>query len=363
MVGAVFGLTSAPLLLLAIAVAVCAPLTLVYLWVRGRVPGGRRSRLGVGAVVLSLALVSQLAAVAVVGLAVNRRYDFYGGWADLLGKQSSASDVIRGNGGLDRGRGRLEVLPIDGRRSHTRSEMLVWLPPQYTEPAYRHRRFPVVEFLPGQPEQPAGVFRGFELVSSAQAAISSGRVPPFVLVVPPLMIRPPSDTECTNVPHGPQALTWLASDVPHAITSRLRVDPPGRHWSVMGWSTGGFCAAKLVYAYPRVFAAAVGLGGYYQPSTDRTWPNLFGGLPSVRRHNSPQWLYAHRSSGLTARLLIVSSRQDGESWRSSAKMIAATRDNPHVSRVVVPSGGHNFGVYRPYVGPGLRWLTRQNVLG
>ncbi len=218
-------------------------------------------------------------------------------------------------------------------------------------------------FLPGQPEQPAGVFRGFQLGAVAETAISSGRVPPFVLVVPPLMIRPPADTECTNVPHGPQALTWLASDVPHAVTGRLRVDPPGRHWSVIGWSTGGFCAAKLVYAQPRRFAAAIALGGYYQPTTRQTWPNLFGGRPALRRHNSPQWLYAHRSSGLTARLLIVTSRQDRESWRSSARMIAATRDNPDVSRVVLASGGHNFGVYRPYVGAGLQWLTRGKVLG
>lgn len=358
-----FGLKSALVLFLATAVAVVAPCSLVYLWLRRRSPGSRRSRLGSGAVVLSLALVAQLAAVAVVGLAVNRQFEFYSGWRDLLGRQSDAADVIKGNGGLDRGHGQLEVLPVDGRRSHTRSEMLAWLPPQYSDPAYRHRRFPVVEFLPGQPEQPAGVFRGFQLVSTAEAAISSGRVPPFVLVVPPLMIRPPSDTECTNVPHGPQALTWLAADVPHAITSHLRVDPPGRHWSVFGWSTGGFCAAKLVYAYPHEFAAAVGLGAYYQPITEQTWPNLFGGLPAVMRHNSPQWLFAHRSSGLTARLLIVSSRQDGESWESSAKMIAATRDNPNVSRLVLPSGGHNFGVYRPYVAPGLRWLTRGHVLG
>ncbi len=359
-----FGLTSALVLFLAIATAVVAPSSLVYLSARRRTGAGRtrRSRLATGAAVLSLALVAQVAAVSAVGLAVNRKFDFYSDWGDLLGKQRDAAGIA-GNGGLDRGRGRLEVLPVDGKASHTRSEMLVWLPPQYSEPAYRHHRFPVVEFLPGQPEQPAGVFRGFELGSTAQAAISSGRVPPFVLVVPPLMIRPPSDTECTNVPHGPKALTWLGSEVPHAVTAHLRVDPPGRHWSVMGWSTGAFCAAKLVYAYPREFAAAVGLGGYYQPITEQTWPNLFGGLPRVERHNSPQWLYAHRSSGLTARLLIVSSRQDGESWASSARMIAATRDNPDVSRVVVARGGHNFGVYRPYVGPGLRWLTRGHVLG
>jgi hypothetical protein len=359
----VFGLTSALVLSLAIAVAVVAPCSLVYLLAGRRTPDPRRSRLGTAAGVLSLALVAQLAAVATVGLAVNRQFDFYSGWGDLLGQEGDAAAGIAGNGVLDRGHGRLEVLAVDGRGSRTRSEMLVWLPPQYDEPAYRHHRFPVVEFLPGQPEQPAGVFRGFELGSAAQAAISSGSVPPFVLVVPPLMIRPPSDTECTNVPRGPQALTWLASDVPHAVTTSLRVDPPGRHWSVIGWSTGAFCAAKLVYSHPRVFAAAIGLGGYYQPTTERTWPNLFGGLSAVRRRNSPQWLYAHRSSGLTARLLIVTSRQDAESWRASAKMIAQTRDNPDVGRVVLVRGGHNFGVYRPFVGRGLQWLARRNVLG
>jgi hypothetical protein len=357
----VLGLTSNVLLFLAIAAAVVAPCCLVWLAGR-RVPGIRRVRVGPAIAVLALALVAQLGAVSAVFLVVNRKFDFYSGWGDLLGQQTNPATGIAGDGSLGIGHGRLEVLPVTGKGSHTRSEVLVWLPPQYGEPAYRHHRFPVVEFLPGQPEQPAGVFRGFALGATAEAEIAARHVPPFVLVVPPLMIRPPFDTECTNVPHGPQALTWLASDVPHAVTTHLRVDPPGIHWSLMGWSTGAFCAAKLVYAQPKRFAAAVGLGGYYQPTTRQTWPNLFGGLPWVKRHNSPQWLYAHRSSGLTARLLVVTSRQDLESLRSSAKMIAATRFNPNDSRVVLPSGGHNFGVYQPFVGKGLQWLARGGVL-
>jgi pimeloyl-ACP methyl ester carboxylesterase len=358
----VFGLTSQGLFLALVTVAVLAPCSLVWLWLRRRTADIRRSRWGVAASVLSLTVLAQLSAVAATFVVVNRQFDFYSSWSDLFGQRSGDPGAISVNGSLPPGRGRLVVLPVDGRASHTQSEMLAWLPPQYGERAYRHHRFPVVLFLPGQPEQPAGVFRGFQLGAAARSAMSADHVAPFVLVIPPLMIRPPVDTECTDVPHGPRAETWLATDVPRAITAQLRVDPPGRHWSVLGWSTGAFCAAKLLYAHPQQFAAAVGLGGYYQPTTQKAWPNLFGGRPSFERHNSPQWLYAHRSSGLTGRLLIVTSRQDRESWVSSAKMLRATQDNPNVSRVVLPHGGHNFGVYRPTIGTSLRWLAGTGVL-
>ena len=101
------------------------------------------------------------------------------------------------------------------------------------------------------------------------------------------MTDPPRDTECTDVAHGPQAETWLTTDVRDAV---LQHDP-GEHrpgaWAVIGYSTGAFCAAKLVLGHPRLFAAAAGFGGYYQPITDHTTGNLFAGSRIRYDDNSP----------------------------------------------------------------------------
>lgn len=100
--------------------------------------------------------------------------------------------------------------------------------------------------LPGQPGTPEGDFSQFQFAQQATQAIRSGAVKPFVGVFPPLMIAPPRDTECTDVPHGPQAETWLAKDVRTAVLRDVRITPDGKQWSAAGWSTGGFCAAKLL---------------------------------------------------------------------------------------------------------------------
>ena len=40
-------------------------------------------------------------------------------------------------------------------------------------------------------------------------------------------VVPPRDTECTDVPGGPQAQTFLAQDVPVASPDSVRVQPVG----------------------------------------------------------------------------------------------------------------------------------------
>ena len=80
-----------------------------------------------------------------------------------------------------------------------------------------------------------------------------------------VMMRPsvtfPRDTECTDVPAGPQALTFFAQDVPMAISKAYRVQPNG--WGTIGDSTGGYCSTKITMLYPAIFHAAVSLSGYY----------------------------------------------------------------------------------------------------
>jgi enterochelin esterase-like enzyme len=306
---------------------------------------------------VALAIVAQGLAVTAVGLAINNSYGFYTSWSDLFGDTSGGA-TIRTGGLVAAGQGAVRVLTVPAHVGGPNDRVLVWTPPQYDAPAYRDKPLPVVMFLPGQPNSPDGVFRHFAFAAIANRLIASGRVPPFVAVFPTLMIAPPRDTECTDVPGGPQAETWLEQDVSSFVTAHFRVLPPGRGWSLMGWSTGGFCAAKLLTAHPERYSTAVSLGGYYQPLQDRTTGNLFGDSRALEDHNSPMWLYRHDlgDGGLgSARLLLVAGRQDHETWPETRAMIDLAGSDPAVYHLVFPTGGHNYRNYRRYLPDVLAW--------
>lgn len=309
--------------------------------------------------VVALALLAQVLAVTAVGLAVNNSYGFYTSWSDLVGRTSGGATIQTG-GLVGAGQGRVQVLTVHAHVGGLNDRVLVWTPPQYDTAAYRDKRLPVLMFLPGQPNSPDGAFRHFDFGTVASNAIQSGKVPPFVAVFPTLMIAPPRDTECTDVPGGPQAETWLEKDVPAFVSAHFRVQPAGPGWSMMGWSTGGFCAAKLLLSHPDRFSSATSLGGYYQPVQDHTTGDLFRGRPTLEDHNSPMWLYEHLQyhGGLgKARLLLVAGRQDSETWPQTRAMLILTRSDPSVSHLLFPHGGHNYRNYRNYLPDMLTWTA------
>lgn len=239
-------------------------------------------------------------------------------------------------------------------------QVLVWLPPQYQDRRDQNSRFPVLMVLPGQPSTPQATFRHFDFGSVATQAINGGRVKPFVAVFPPLMTNPPRDTECTNVPGGPQAENWLTRDVYRYVNQQLRVTRTP--WSTIGYSTGAFCAAKLLLKHPQQYSAAVGLGGYYQTLTDKTTGDLFGRRRKVEYGNSPLWLYRH--GGLHHRdLLLVSGKQDHGSYRSTRRFLAASHGDPGVASLTFDTGGHNYRNYRSYFPGLLAWLQTKNAIG
>jgi hypothetical protein len=351
-------LTGLPLFVLLVAFAILIPLALVLTW-SGR-PHGLLGR----ALRFIAMVVAQVTAVAAVGVWANNTFGFYDSWADLLGRSQAGALHAEANSplpvsGID---GRVITLTVNGKASRASGIVLVWLPPQYAQPAFKTTRFPVLLMLPGQPSTPEGVFSQFQFGQQATRAISSHAVKPFVAVFPPIMIAPPRDTECTNVPHGPQAETWLAKDVRDAVLRHVRVTQDGKQWSVAGWSTGGFCAAKLLLRNRADFNAAASIGGYFDAETDPSTGNLFGGSAQLRRQNAPIWLI-RQPGNLDANLLIVVSKTDRSSYNGvhyadSKQMIAETRGYPSVATVLLPSGGHNYTVYRATLPAVLAWCAR-----
>ncbi|MCW2811085.1 MAG: S-formylglutathione hydrolase FrmB [Friedmanniella sp.] len=340
-------LTGQPLVLLICALAAAAPAAVTLWWRRT----ARRSWLAsvrrLGALLLCQAL-----AVSALFLWVNNQYGFYNSWSDLAGRSGGTATITAG-GLVKAGQGRVQVLNVTGGPgTNGNHQVLAWLPPQYDQPQYRDTRFPVMMVLPGQPSTPSAMFRHYNFGAAATTEINAGRMQPFVAVFPPLMTSPPRDTECTDVPNGPQAETWLSRYVFNGVRRDLRVD--SRPWTTLGWSTGAFCSAKLVLRFPQQYQAAAGLGGYYAPVTDSTTGKLFKGKTS-REENSPSWLYRH--GGLHHRkLLVVAGRQDTEAYRPSQQFLDLTAGDPGVSSLLFPTGGHNYHNYALYLPQALQWL-------
>jgi pimeloyl-ACP methyl ester carboxylesterase len=351
-------LTGAPLMILLIAAAVILPIALALAW--RRLP----SRVGGAALRVGMILGCQAVAVLAVFAAVNRAYLFYDSWDELLGHERGGGQVAVADAGqlvpVDGSQGRISILTVHGKVSGATEQVLIWFPPQYADPAESKTRFPVLMALPGQPGTPAGIFKTLNLASTAMQAIKSGQAKPFVAVIPPLSVAQPRDTECTDIPRGPQADSWLATDVKEAVIKHFRVTPA--HWSTIGWSTGAFCASKMLLRHPTSFVAAVSIGGYFNAEEDHSTGNLFNHSRVLRNQNSPLWLIRHTLS-YPVHLLIITSKGDRESWNGvhyadAQKAIAAAKGIPGVSTIVLPRGGHNFSTYAPTVGPALAWLGK-----
>jgi Putative esterase len=345
-------------MILLIIAAVTLPIAVTLAWRRlpGRVAG---TVLRIGMI-----LSCQTVAVVAAGVALNRAFLFYDSWDELLGHQRGGDQVAVADAGQlvpsDGSQGRVSILTVHGKVSGAVEQVLVWLPPDYDVGTASKTRFPVLMVLPGQPGTPAGIFKTLSLGSNTSQAIKSGQVKPFVAVIPPLSIAQPRDTECTDIPQGPQADSWLSTDVKEAVIKHFRVTPG--HWSTIGWSTGGFCASKMLLRHPTSFVAAVSIGGYFAAEEDHTTGNLFNHSRMLRNENSPLWLLRHTLS-YPVRLLIITSKGDRESWdgvhyADAKRAIAVASGIPGVSTIVLPSGGHNFDVYAPTVEPALGWLGK-----
>lgn len=339
-------ITSHTLLVLVALAALALPIALVLLRRRMR-PSWPRTIASWLTIVLAQAL-----AVTAVGLEVNRQFGFYASWDDALGQQDGGTTAITA-GGIDAssaGGGSTKAFTIAG--SHAGSaQAVVWLPPGYDDKANAHRRYPVV--LPGYSNSVGATYENLQIGPTASQLVAAHKVQPFIVVVAPYQTVQGRDTECTNIKKGAQEYTYLTRSVPDAIRSHVRAMPGTANWSALGWSTGGYCAAKALYAQPSPWGSAVSMGGYFETLTDNTTGNLYP-TEHDKLFNSPSFLYRVYQMPST-RLLIVASKQDKGSYDSSSKMAKIARNDSHVSTMWLPSGGHNYGTYVPHLDDMLTW--------
>lgn len=258
-------LTGTPFLLTAVVVAVAALLLPLFLW--SRIGGLTVVR---GASRLLMLLFAQFTAILVVFVMVNNANGLYDTWDDLLGTGNhvnAAPDLgPDGTGGKKAasapkvkqtfkeykgkvGNGVMKTT-LKGAISGVEGDVAVWLPPQYNDPAYKDKTFPVVELLPGYPGSIGAWFGSLHTQRQLTPMMRRGEVAPFILVSPRTTLLDGRDTGCANVPGTVNADTWISVDVRKMITDNFRAATGPEGWAIAGYSAGGHCAAKLAIAHP-----------------------------------------------------------------------------------------------------------------
>lgn len=368
------GLTSNNVLVAVVLLALLLFGGTVWLWPRLARPGWRTVSGRIG-----LLLATQLTLFASAGVAANQAFGFYADWADLLGQETAQGVVVdhtahgapggplevRGTAlgpGTDGSRpqtaGQIQQVDITGRRSRLVTPAYVYLPPEYFQARYRARTFPTAVVLTGYPGTARALVDKLRYPRTAFELARDGRMQPMILVMLRPTVAPPRDTECVDVPGGPQAESFFAEDLPEAVTAHYRVGRTPGSWGVIGDSTGGYCALKLALHHPGAYAAAVGLSPYYKAATDPTTGDLFHGDRKLRDRADLRWCLTHLPAPDTS-LLVTSSRIGETNYKATLKFVDQVRAKglTRIASIILDSGGHNFNTWRREIPAALQWMS------
>ncbi|MEY9876905.1 enterochelin esterase-like enzyme [Streptacidiphilus sp. MAP12-33] len=359
-------LTGTPFFVVTLVVMIVAMALLAVVW--NRIPGPRPVRF---AGRMGATMFSQVTAVVVVLVYVNNTMGpFYESWQDLFGEDDnqSASATNLGGGGGDGISGPagekltfkaylpgVQTAVAHGRASGVTGSLYVWLPPQYDDPAYAHTSFPVVELLPGTPGTPQAWFGSMKVQDAIKPLMADGKVKPVILVAAKLNVIPGGvDPGCADVPGpgGAKTATWLDRDVPDLIAANFRAAKGPKHWAIMGYSAGAYCAVNLTVQHPNTYHAAVSLSGYNAPDS-----RLVTGNPALDRANNPFLVLEHEKHQPDIAVLMAGSDQDPGTVPAAKALLSVLHTAGPNQLLTVRFGGHTTNVWRSMLPDALIWLS------
>ena len=366
-------LTGWPLACLLFVAVVAVLAATVWGWGRLAGPGARM----LAARLVALALCQALVTLSVL-VVINRHFGFYGTWGELVGAagvgnghlvqnqerggDDVAATLIRREpevsiGGTPKRDGRLDTVDIRGLRSGLHARAYIYLPPQYFQPGGSRRRFPVSVVFSGYPGAQRNLVTQIRVPQTARDETGAGRVQPMVYVLMrPSMVKG-RDTECLDIPGGPQTATFFTQDMPEAVRSSYRVSGDRRGWGVFGLSTGGYCSLKLAMTYSNVFSKAASLSGYYGAIKDITTGDLYGGSQAVRNENDLFWRLRHRPQPPIS-VLLTTSKVGEKNKDGTQRFLSLVKPPMRASSLVLESGGHNFQTWKRILPQVLRWMSQ-----
>ncbi|MGI5259723.1 alpha/beta hydrolase [Streptomyces angustmyceticus] len=365
-------LTGTPFFLTSVTLLIVAFVLPFALW--GRIAGPPLLR---GLSRLLMLLFAQVTAITVVFVMVNNANNLYDTWDDLLGTGShveAARDLgPDGMGGqqirnepkqLQRFRPAddpqvgpgVQMTDLRGRISGVAGEVYVWLPPQYNDPAYRNKKFPVVELLPGYPGSAKSWMGSLRVAEQLQPLMQRGQIRPVILVAPRTNLLPGADTGCVNLPGKVNADSWLTVDVRKMIIDNFRAGDKPDSWALAGYSAGAHCATKLALSHPDRYRAAVSLSGYNDPALERD--SLAGKDPELRIESNPMHiLKSANAMGRPPRTALYVTGAAGDGYQAGLGLRQLARFPTTVDvQQISGAGGHTTAVWKQQVPQVFQWL-------
>jgi len=356
--------------------SVVAFVAVVVLWPRlaGNHPARIAGRAGMLLGVNVLVLVTALAVL-------NAQFLFFTGWSDLTGSVTATSraTALQRGGPASRAAVALahgsaaqaaQVLPplplrrmsrsgtitysITGARSGLHGQVVVQLPPGYTDPARAGTRYPVLETFQGYPGAPAQWIQTMKLGTVIRHQVTARRMGPALIVSPQVEFPAGVDTECVNgAPGSPQLETWLTEDIPNWVTHTFRVRTDRAAWATIGLSTGGWCAAMAAMLHPAQYSAAIVMAGYFRPEFGPFYEPYASVSKLAKRYDLVH--LAHTTPPPVA-IWLETSHADPVSYSSSAALLKAARRPLALDALVLQRAGHRISIWQGLLPRSLTWL-------
>lgn len=321
--------------------------------VGGLVRSRRRAVRGVLSVVLLLTgLLGGL-------ITVNDYYGYYQTWDALaadFGGGLTPETLPASHGVISTGTGSIRAMTIDGRQSGIRRVADVYLPPQYSEPAFKRVRFPVVELFHGSPGRPENWLVQLRIAKVMKTLIARRLIGPVVLVMPTDNAGHRAE-ECLNS-RSTKDETYLTTDLRRALEARLRVSHDPQEWATGGYSSGGYCAANLALRHPKMYGASFALDGYFDPS-DGPAAAVLDRDPAAMAANDPLRLVSTVRWGQLVPAFLVAAGTDGSDGKQARAMVHALAGIERVPFISEPGGRHNFYAWAAALPSALSWTWQQ----
>lgn len=237
----------------------------------------------------------------------------------------------------------------------------------YTPPGYgpSSPRVPVLYEVPYGADSWT---KGADFTSMLDNLITSGALPPVMVVFASTWGGPYQDSECANSYDGREHFdTYMATQLVQYVDSHYRTIAKPAARILIGASQGGYCAAAVWSHHPDVFGSSVSFSGYFQSgvisSETQNAGRPFGGNAAYEAAQSPLNVVAHLSSALAKSSYVVLSADlhnafFGPQLRAFARALAAAG----VPMAILPAPlGHSWQTQRDQLPTVLEMLAARMV--